>query len=149
MRQLLVVLLCTLITSCTIARPFYDSGNNRNAGLVSVGLTHAVLIDDTELRSDFWEYSARVINSLESQPGYIGHSLRRTLFGKEVWTMTVWSSEEDLDNFVESDVHTEAVREGISAIEEGAFARIEIPRSEVPLSWEKAEKLLNESNRRY
>ena len=149
MQRAIIILLLTFITGCSFALPYRDSGNHQEARVVAVGLTHAVLGDDSELRSKFWDYSGQVIDSLESQPGYIGHSLRFSISGREVWTMTVWSSEQALNDFVDSDIHMTAINEGVSALEEGSFARVLLPRSEVPLDWAEAQRLLEESPRKY
>ena len=116
--------------------------------MVTVGLTHAILYDDPELLRQFRSNGRNVIASLESQPGFIGHKNRRRTSGLEVWTMTVWSSEEALNNFIRSDVHQAAIRKGLGAVKYGEFARTIVPRSESPLTWKKANKLLKESPRK-
>ena len=62
--------------------------------------------------------------------------------------MTVWTSEEALDKFVQDGVHQFAIENGLAAVKFGEFARTIIPRSEAPLSWRKANKLLEESPRK-
>ena len=92
------------LSSCYNGMPYYDNGKYPEVEMVAVGLTHAILYDDPELLRQFRSYGRNVIASLESQPGFIGHKNRRRTSGLEVWTMTVWKSEEALDKFVRSDV---------------------------------------------
>jgi heme-degrading monooxygenase HmoA len=85
---------------------------------------------------------------LQNQPGLIGYKTRSRLTGNEVWTMTVWTSEEAIDKFVQNGVHQFAIKNGLAAVKFGEFARTTIPRSEAPLSWKKVKKLLKESPRK-
>lgn len=61
--------------------------------------------------------------------------------------MTAWENEQSLNNFVRSEVHQTAVANGMGAIAQGRFARITVKRSEVPISWSKAEQILKEHGR--
>ena len=137
-----------ILSSCYNGMPYQDNGKYPEVEMVAVALTHAVLHDDPQLRSQFGVMGRNVLYSLESQPGLIGYKTRRRTSGKEVWTMTVWASEDALEKFVRSDVHQAAIRYGLSAVKFGEFARTIMPRSEVPFSWKKANKLLKESPRK-
>jgi hypothetical protein len=44
--------------------------------------------------------------------------------------------------FVASEAHQTAIREAYSALASARFANVEVPRSDVPLSWESALALL-------
>lgn len=131
MRIVLFVLIVTMnmtISGCTLSMPFKDTGNYAEADTVVVGLTNARLSENKSKRDKFWDYSAKVIDSLESQPGFIGYSLKRTLLGKEVWTMTVWASEKHLNDFVKSTQHQQAISNGLIGIDQGGFARTTVER---------------------
>ncbi len=136
------------LSSCYQGLPYDDNGKYSEVEMVAVGLTHAVLHDDPQLLSQFRSYARNVLASLENQPGFIGYKTRRRVSGMEVWTMTVWTSEEALNKFVRSDFHQAAISNGLAAVKYGEFARTIIPRSEAPLSWKKANKLLKESPRK-
>ncbi len=148
MRLRLILGIFLLLSSCYQGNPYYDNGKYPEVETVVVALTHAVLNDDQQLRSQFNANGSNVIRSLKNQPGLIGYKTRSRLTGNEVWTMTVWTSEEALDKFVQDGVHQFAIENGLAAVEFGEFARTIIPRSEAPLSWKKAEKLLKESPRK-
>ena len=141
-----------LFYGCTISTPFSGPKYKQEPGAdekVIVGLTKAVTGDDRKKNKVFWAYTRRVEKSLQDREGFIGYSMRKQLFGKEAWTMTVWDNETSLDAFVRSDLHQEAMKEGWPALVSASFARIEIDRDEIPISWERAEELLNEYGRDY
>ena len=148
MRLELFIGVLLFLSGCYNGMPYQDNGKYPEVEMVAVGLTHAVLYDDPQLLPQFRSYARNVLASLESQPGFIGRKTRRRISGKEVWTMTVWTSEEALNKFVRSDVHQAAIGHGLAAVKSGEFARTIIPRSEAPLSWKKANKLLKESPRK-
>ena len=133
------------LSGCAISTPFQGPGYDRQEGVtiagegqVVVALSKAVLRDDGTLRSTFWDYVFRVEASLPEQSGFVGYSLRREILGKQAWTMTVWSDEASLTAFVESDVHQAAIRNALGALSCARFARLEVARDEVPISWDRA-----------
>lgn len=137
------------LVSCSIGTPFKRSevaAAKNPDDLVVVALTHVVLGDDDELNDLFWDYVFRIEDELPQFEGLVGHSLRKRLFSDEGWTMSVWESEEAMEGFVRSGLHKEAVRRTKRALESVRFARVKIPRKEVPPSWEQAERLLDEQN---
>ena len=144
----LILGMILFFSSCYQGLPYDDNEKYPEVEMVAVGLTHAVLHDDPQLLSQFRSYARNVLASLEGQPGFIGYKTRRRISGLEVWTMTVWKSEEALNKFVRSDVHQAAIMFGLDAVKYGEFARTIMPRSEAPLSWEKANKLLRDSPRK-
>ena len=133
------------LEGCAFSTGFQGPGYDRRTGVTQtgegwlvVGLTQAVLRDDGALRSTFWDYVWKVAASLPEQPGFVGYSLRRELFGKRAWTMTVWSDEASLAAFVGSDIHQAAIREAMDALACARFARLEVTRDEVPIPWDRA-----------
>ena len=132
-----------------IAKSFKGPGYDVNKGVtfpgtdsVLVGLTYAVTGDDSELNNIFFEHVKKVEESLQDRSGFIGYSIRKQLFGNEVWTMTVWDNKYSMQSFVESDVHKEAMKKGMTALKTTRFYRFFIKKEAIPISWEKAEKLV-------
>ena len=130
---------------CAIATPFQGPGYDRRNGVaiesgdrLVVAMTKAVLKQDRTLRPTFWAYVSKVEASLATRPGFVGYALRREVFGRQAWTMTVWSDEASLAAFVESDVHQAAIREAMGAIDCATFARLEVDRRDVPITWDRA-----------
>ena len=151
-----LVLLSLLTFGCTISTPFRGPGYDRGSGVtvagnntVIVSLTNAVLHDDGKLRDTFDRYVEQVVDSLEGREGLVGYSLRRQLLGNEAWTMTVWRDENSLRQFVNSGPHQAAIREAFPSLKSARFARVEVSRDEIPISWERAEQLLEQSTRGY
>ena len=141
-----VLLAALFVSACTIAPPFTKSalleqGAPKNATAV-IGLTHATLGEDSQKNDLFWENTEAVLEDVPNQAGYLGHGVRLKLFGGEAWTMTAWEDEKSLNDFIHSETHRKAMRNGYQALADARFARVTVNRSEVPLSWEKAEEIL-------
>ena len=157
MKRWIALLVSVLpLAGCTIATPFKGPGYEPQKGItlaavdtVYVGLTLAELKEDRELQAKFWYHVRKVEDSLETLPGFVGYSKRTRLFGNQAWTMTVWTDEESLDRFVQSEVHQTAIRESMEAIELASFARVALKREEIPISWEDALAILDAQNGRY
>ena len=153
--KLTTVLMSALsLFGCTVATPFsgpgYESGKGvtlEGADPVVVSLTYAELRTDRKLRSTFWEYVEKVETSLQGRPGFIGYSKRTIVIGHKAWTMTVWADQTSLNDFVSSDVHQAAIRKAMSALASADFARVEVTREEIPLSWDRALLVLKTNSR--
>ena len=143
-----------LLGGCTISTPFQGPGYDRSVGVteiddrqtVVVALTHAVVGDS---RRNFDRGVEGVVDSLESQPGLIGYSLRRELLGNEAWTLTVWRDEASLDAFVRSPAHRQAIQNGMGDITTASFRRIELPAAKIPIDWESALEYLAAPQKTY
>ena len=151
----IMVAMCSL-AGCTLATPFRGPGYDPEKGIlldgvetVYVGLTLAVLKNDRKLKSVFWSNVKRVEASLYSRKGFIGYSKRTQLLGNRAWTMTVWTDEASLEEFVQSDAHQTAIRESMDALESASFARIEIKPEEIPLCWDRATAMMEAQSKGY
>ena len=142
-------MLLGVLSGCAIGTPFkgpgYQSGKVTTVtedDQVLVGLTYVKVGDDRDKNAIFWDHVDRVHKSMEQHDGLIGHVVRRQIFGKKGWTMSVWKDEASLNRFVRSDVHQEAIQSGMPALVETRFARLVVHKDEIPISWSKAEKAL-------
>lgn len=141
-------LFSTLGMGCAIAMPFrgpgLESGRVTGDGerTVVVSVTHAVLIPGE--REAFDRYVRSLSELMDEQPGLIGFSLRKELFGDEAWTMTAWEDEASLVAFSRSPAHREAVEAARHGLRRARFRRVTIPASELPLSWDRALAILDE-----
>lgn len=138
------------LTSCKIATPFRGPGYDSEAAqskdqVVIVALTHVVLGTDSALNQKFWDFVFAIEKDLPTTNGALGHSVRKKLFSDEGWTMSVWSDEESLLKFVNSGLHKRAVEEAGSAIKSVRYARVRVPKSQTPISWETAEEILEKN----
>jgi heme-degrading monooxygenase HmoA len=128
------------LPGCAVARPLrvllpeeLAQGARLQSALVV--LTHAVV--DPAQRTAFDAHTRRVDDSLDAQPGLIAHSLRRELFGNSVWTMTIWTDAQASMRFSGSSAHAAAKREAGRALLSLRTVRLELPRNELPPSWER------------
>ena len=151
MKSIALILMPLLLSGCFyVSKPFSESPALKDLpddATVMAAVTPVKLGDDSEKNDVFWEYSEKVVESLETQPGYLGHRLRLRLLSGEAWTMTVWRDEPSLNNFVRGEVHMAAIIEGTDAVAEGRFVRFPVPRSEAPPSWETVERMMDEQGR--
>jgi heme-degrading monooxygenase HmoA len=108
-------------------------GNGTSHEQLIVAVTHANV--DADKRKSFDEAAYRVLDSLPTQSGLVGYSVRRQVFGNEVWTATVWRDEESIQRFVRSMAHTQAVTQSGSAVQHIQYTRLNIRRDELPINW--------------
>lgn len=147
-----VAISAAALGGCTLATPFRGAAQDYRDALrelppeqtVIVAITHAVL--DRSKRGPFDRHSRYTVEQLASFPGLIGYSVRIQFLGDEVWTMTVWRSDEEREAFVHSDLHREAMAAGKPAIRQMRFARVTLPAEEIPIPWSRAMELLDQSD---
>jgi heme-degrading monooxygenase HmoA len=136
------------LTDCKIATPFMGEnyGRKLKQGIdpnqkVILVITHAKL-DKTKNTSLFWRNVDTVKKDILEKPGFIGFSIRRKLFGDEVWTMSAWEDETSLENFIYTHSHEKAIEQSSDTLELNHSVRIELPRKMIPIPWEEAEREL-------
>lgn len=133
------------LSACSISTPLTGPGFNRADGVTAPGTGDLLaVVTLAERRGDaaknklFWTNVHAVRASLDEQPGFVAHSIRRQLIGKRAWTLTVWQDEASLSNFVRSPAHAKAMQQSAADLESMAFARLSVLRAAMPLSWEDA-----------
>lgn len=133
----LFLLLTSFIAGCALSTPQRtpvkmpgDNGDD----LVYVVVTRANI--KPEMRSVFNKLAARVVDTLPDQPGLITYSLRRELFGTQEWTMTVWNSARERDDFGQSSAHRSAMKLTSRLVEDFDVRRFVVRRSQLPLRWQ-------------
>jgi heme-degrading monooxygenase HmoA len=144
-RWLVSALGSVLLGGCAISTPYPRLFMALDAGgddLVVLVLTRIVV--NADQRDEFDLQTKRVIDSMPQQPGLIGFSARRQLFGSEAWTMSVWASDEARAAFVRSSVHQQAMRRSQAAIASVELKRLSLPRAQLPGNWTQALALMNE-----
>lgn len=130
---------------CTVARPWSQpgapaaaAGPDAGRATVTLIITHAVL--DGAMRKPFDEYTERVVEALQSGtvPGLVGFSMRKELFGDQVWTMSAWTDREASRRFAASSPHREAMEVASDAIRSLRVRTLDLPRDAPPPSWDEA-----------
>jgi heme-degrading monooxygenase HmoA len=139
------------LASCKMAAPFRgpitETSQFAPDETALIALTYVKTGTDSAKNKVFWEQVMKVDAAVPMQAGYLGHSIRRVVMGEEGWTMTVWANEQSLNAFVRGEAHQTAIAKSINAVVAGRFARITVKRSEIPISWTKAEQILKEQGR--
>jgi heme-degrading monooxygenase HmoA len=136
MLRLLLLVAASLLPGCALARPFRTETPPASGSTVVVAVTYARYRPAGATR--FWQLTNGVLDSLPTQQGLLGHSVRRRLFGDEVWTMTVWNSPAALRAFIRSPAHRAAMDETDELVAEARFARFTMPAADFPPTWERA-----------
>ena len=140
------------LAGCEVATPFAASGNangTAETAMALIAITEATLSEDSAERKVFWKNVERVEASLDGHPGFLGMSKRIEVLGDKAWTMTAWEDQESLRAFVSSQVHRRAINESSDGLSDSRFVRFEVPRSAVPVSWDKALAKLDSEGRAY
>lgn len=143
-------LLAMTLGGCAIATPYRAIQQTPAAAAdvqVVVAITKAVV--DRATRGPFDAQVRAVLRGMPDQPGLVGYSVRRELFGRNLWTMTVWENDAALAAFAKGALHSEAVRVGSPALRDARFARLARSRGAAPLSWPEALEILRTSGRDY
>ncbi|PJZ36862.1 hypothetical protein CH354_12270 [Leptospira levettii] len=148
----MIMILFSWLIHCKIATPFQrnESVNKdlyENETEVVIAITEVEISGSYSLRSIFWNRVSSVRSKLNQNEGYLGGAIRREIFGNRAWTMTVWKNESALDQFVYSKEHERAMKEGGPAVKKSKFYRGFVKWKELPISWERAEKLIDEEGR--
>lgn len=147
----LIALLPAVLGACSFVTPFRmpEAARDEPEATALVAVTNAVLKDDPALRWLFMRQTARVTDALRTQPGFLGESRRGSLARGELWTMTAWTGPGALELFIDSEVHSSAIRAATPALLRAKFARFEVTRAELPPSWTRAFEALERGGRSY
>lgn len=137
------------MTSCTFAPKFNGPKFDRATKTLKVDPDKEVVLALTNAkltrgkRGGFDSRSKQIFENLKNHEGYIGGMVKVEIFGDEVWTMTVWETEDDLKKFVNSSQHMDAMYMTNQAMKQFRHLNVKVLAKELPYSWEKAQELLN------
>jgi heme-degrading monooxygenase HmoA len=136
MRLPLFAAAAALLSGCALGRPFRTEAPPAAGSTVVVAVTYARYRPEAADR--FWVLTRGVLDRLPGRDGLLGHSVRRTLFGDEVWTMTAWISTAALTAFIRSPEHRTAMAATDETVAEARFARFTVPAADFPPGWDRA-----------
>lgn len=144
--------IATWITNCAFATPFAKSKKVEDLKItpeteVVFAITEVHIQGSSNNKNTFWDRVFSVRDNLESNPGYLGSSIRREVLGSRAWTMTVWKDTESLEAFVYSREHERAMKEGAPAVQKALFYRSKKKWKDLPIPWKEAEALILEDGR--
>jgi hypothetical protein len=86
----------------------------------------------------FLKFSFQVQKQLSATPGIIGYSLRAMLFRRNFWTLSVWTDEKPLMDFVAKTPHWQAMKAMMPHMGPTKFTKWTVLGSALPLRWEDA-----------
>jgi len=112
-----------------------------------LAVTHVILGKDKEENKKFWHGTHQVLDSLSTHHGYLGHKVRRSVSGREAWTLTLWQDKASLRAFVKSTVHDDATREGMFAVSRAHSFNLKTTSSALQTDWRSIEVLMDEYGR--
>jgi hypothetical protein len=91
----------------------------------------------------FLRDSMRIRRQLAQTPGLVGYALNAELARKRFWTFSVWDSRASLDAFAAADPHRQIIRRLRPKMQTTRFEFLEIPGSELPMTWDQMKDPVN------
>jgi hypothetical protein len=86
----------------------------------------------------FLKFSFQVQKQLSAAPGIIGYSFRAKVFSRNFWTLSVWTDEKPLMDFVAKFPHGQAMKAMMPHMGPTKFIKWTVLGSVLPLRWEDA-----------
>ncbi len=86
----------------------------------------------------FLKFLFQIQKQLRSTPGIIGYSLRARPLSRKFWTLSAWTDEKSLMDFVAKVPHGHAMKAMIPHMGPTNFTKWNVLGSALPLSWEEA-----------
>jgi quinol monooxygenase YgiN len=93
---------------------------------------------DRKHRAEFDRQTGHVADSMAAQPGLLGYSIRREVFGNTVWTLTMWKTDEARVKFLASTPHRRAIMKSGVAVLDMQSWRADVAVDQLPTSWAEA-----------
>jgi quinol monooxygenase YgiN len=131
----LCALAAAVLPGCAISTPFPRWQAGALPPDQPVVLVVSRVVVDPARRAEFDRQTRRVIDQMAAQPGLIGYSARRELFGSQAWTVSAWESEAHRAAFMRSAVHRQAIDQGMEGVVSVELKRLTVPRSALPANW--------------
>jgi hypothetical protein len=86
----------------------------------------------------FFRFSFQIQKQLRTTPGAVGYSLRAKLFSRNFWTLSAWTEEKSLMDFVMKIPHEQAIKAMLPHMGPTKFTKSKVLGSALPLRWEEA-----------
>ena len=84
----------------------------------------------------FLAHTLRIRRQLADAEGLVGYSLNARLLHKEFWTVSVWTSKDDLERFARTDPHAHIIRTRTERMGRSKFVFWSCRGSETPVAWD-------------
>ncbi len=86
-----------------------------------------------------------VDRKLRTSPGLIGYSLEAQPLARKFWTLSVWSDQQSLMDFVARVPHSRVMQELAPHLGKSQFARWTVESQEIPPDWNSAKARITQS----
>jgi hypothetical protein len=86
----------------------------------------------------FLKFTFQIQKQLGATPGIIGYSLRAKPLSRNFWTLSAWTDEKQLMDFVAKIPHGHAMKAMMSHMGPTKFTKWKVSGSALPLRWEEA-----------
>jgi len=86
----------------------------------------------------FFRFTFQIQNQLRNTPGAIGYSLRAKLLSRNFWTLSAWTDEKILMEFVMKIPHAQAMKVLMPHMGPTNFTKWRVQGSALPLRWDDA-----------
>src|SRR5438128_10455753 len=86
----------------------------------------------------FLKFSFQIQKQLGATPGIIGYSLRAKILSRNFWTLSAWTDEKQLMDFVARIPHGQAMKAMMPHMGQTKFTKWKVLGSALPLQWEEA-----------
>jgi hypothetical protein len=83
----------------------------------------------------FLAHSMKIRRQLARADGLIGYALNARLIQKEFWTVSVWTSRDELERFASADPHATIIRTKPERMAQSKFVFWTCVGREVPIGW--------------
>jgi quinol monooxygenase YgiN len=80
----------------------------------------------------------QIQKQLRATPGIIGYSLRAKPLSRNFWTLSAWTNEKQLMDFVAKTPHAQAMKAMMPHMGPTKFTKWKVSGSALPLRWEEA-----------
>lgn len=88
-----------------------------------------------------------LISTFTSTPGLMGYSLRGSIVRNSLWTLSAWSTEVEMRQFVRGAAHSAVVSETARWMRASSFVTWTEPAGSRTPDWRKATRLMRENGR--
>jgi hypothetical protein len=93
----------------------------------------------------FFQCTFEIQRQLRTSPGLIGYSLEAQPLARKFWTLSVWSDQQSLMDFVGRVPHSRIMQELAPHLGKSQFVRWTVESQEIPLDWISAKARITQS----
>jgi len=86
----------------------------------------------------FFRFTFQIQSQLRNTPGAIGYSLRAKLLSRNFWTLSAWTDEKALTEFVMKIPHAQAMKVLMPHMGPTTFTKWQVQGAALPLRWDDA-----------